>query len=128
MKEIVFIGGAGALGSLARYGLNGVVGRWMGKGFPYGTLAANLIGCFLLGVLMELALTSDWISRELRLALGVGFFGAFTTFSTFGVETLRLFEAGAWVQVSLNVFANVVLGMGLAWAGFTLARALLSTT
>ena len=122
------IAGAGAIGSLARYGLNNVVGRWLGKGFPYGTLAVNLIGCFCLGLLMELALSSEWISRELRLALGVGFFGAFTTFSTFGVETMRLLEAGAWPQVAMNVLANVILGLALAWLGFTLARALLAAT
>ncbi len=128
MREIVLIAGAGALGSLARYGLNGAATRILGKGFPYGTLAANLIGCFLLGLLMELALGSDWISRELRLALGVGFFGAFTTFSTFGVETMRLLEAGAWPQVAVNVVANVVLGLALAWSGFVLARALLGAS
>ena len=128
MKQIVLIAGAGAIGSLARYGLSDVVGRWLGKGFPYGTLAVNLLGCFFLGALMELAIASDWVSSELRLALGVGFFGAFTTFSTFSVETMRLIEAGSWPQVVLNVLANLVLGLGLAWLGFTLVRALLATS
>ena len=90
------IGLAGALGALARYGLSGWVHRFAGPDFPAGTLAVNLAGCFVLGLLTELARHVGWVSPEVRVWVGIGFLGAFTTFSTFGVETFRAAEAGDW--------------------------------
>lgn len=116
------IGVAGALGALARYGLSGWVHRFAGPGFPAGTLAVNLAGCFLLGLLTELARHVDWVSPEVRVWLGIGFLGAFTTFSTFGVETFRAAEAGDWHVVAWNIILNVVGGLALVLAGVTLAR------
>ena len=115
---------AGAAGALARYGLSGLAYRWWGAGFPWGTLTVNLIGCLLVGLLAEMARQTGWLSPELRTAIGIGFLGSFTTFSTFGVETYRAIEQGDWGVAALNVVSNVVLGLIFVLAGTTLARML----
>lgn len=121
------IGLAGALGALARYGLSGWVHRFAGPDFPAGTLAVNLAGCFVLGLLTELARHVGWVSPEVRVWVGIGFLGAFTTFSTFGVETFRAAEAGDWHVAAWNIILNVVGGLALVLAGVTLARWLVQT-
>ena len=73
---------AGAAGALARYGLSGLMHRFLGAAFPWGTLAVNLVGCFLLGLLLEVSRQSGWVSPGFRTIAGIGFLGAFTTFST----------------------------------------------
>jgi CrcB protein len=113
---------AGAAGTLARYGLAGLVHRFLGAGFPWGTLSVNLIGCFLLGFLLELSRQSGWVPPDFRTIVGIGFLGAFTTFSTFGVETFRAFESGDWLVAALNVLANVAGGLLFVVAGTSLAR------
>jgi CrcB protein len=113
---------AGAAGALARYGLSGLMHRLFGAGFPWGTLAVNLIGCCLLGFLLELSRQSGWVSPEFRTIAGIGFLGAFTTFSTFGVETYRALESGDWLLASLNVLANLAGGLLLVATGSVLAR------
>jgi CrcB protein len=115
---------AGALGALMRYGVSLAALRWLPPGFPYGTLFVNLTGCFLLGALTELTLEEGLLAPEWRAIAGTGFLGAFTTFSTFGVETLRAIEAGEWVVAVANVGLNVVAGIALAAAGFWAARAI----
>jgi CrcB protein len=118
---------AGAAGALARYGLSGLAHRWWGAGFPWGTLTVNLIGCLLLGLLAEMIRHTGWLSPEARTAIGIGFLGSFTTFSTFGVETYRAIEQGDWGVAALNVASNVVLGLIFVLAGTTLARLLVQT-
>lgn len=113
---------AGAAGALARYGLSGLMHRFLGAGFPWGTLAVNLAGCFLLGLLLEVSRQSGWVSPGFRTVAGIGFLGAFTTFSTFGVETYRSLESGDWLVAALNVLANVIGGLLLVAAGSSLAR------
>jgi CrcB protein len=125
---IVGIAVAGACGALARYGLSGLVHRWLGSGFPWGTLVINLLGCFLLGLLMELSRQTTWVPAELRTVVAIGFLGAFTTFSTFGFETFRAFETGDWSGAMFNVLANVLGGLLLVAAGATLARLLAHAT
>lgn len=115
---------AGALGALARYGVSVAALRWFGPGFPYGTLCVNLLGCFLLGAVTELTLDEGLLSPEWRTVAGTGFLGAFTTFSTFGVETFRAIEAGDWGVAAISVLVNVIAGVALAAAGFWAARAL----
>jgi CrcB protein len=115
---------AGAAGTLARYGLSGLTHRLLGSAFPWGTLTVNLIGCCLLGFLLELSRQSGWISPDFRTIAGIGFLGGFTTFSTFGAETYRAFESGDWLMGALNVLANVAGGVVLVAAGGTLARSL----
>lgn len=115
---------AGALGALARYGVSVAALRWLPQGFPYGTLVVNLLGCFLLGALTELTLEEGLLAPEWRMVAGTGFLGAFTTFSTFGVETVRAMESGHWGVAATSVGVNVVAGVGLAAVGFWAARAM----
>lgn len=115
---------AGALGALARYGVSIGALRWFGASFPFGTLIVNLAGCLCLGFLAELALEDPAMAARTRAIVGTGFFGAFTTFSTFGVETFRAIEAGDWGVAAANVGLNVVVGLLAVSLGFTLARQL----
>jgi CrcB protein len=121
---LIAIGFAGALGALARYGVSLAALRWLGEDFPYGTLCVNLAGCFLLGVIAELTMEDAALAPETRAILGTGFLGAFTTFSTFGVETYRAMQAGSWGIAASNIAVNVVGGIVLVAAGVSLASAL----
>lgn len=118
---------AGAAGALARYSMSGLAHRYLGTGFPWGTLTVNLIGCLLLGLLAEMTRHIGWLSPEARTAIGIGFLGSFTTFSTFGVETYRAIEQGDWGVAALNVLSNVILGLIFVLAGTTMARLLVHT-
>jgi CrcB protein len=113
---------AGALGTLCRYGMSGWMQRWLGPEFPWGTLSVNLLGCLLLGLLMELARYTGWVPANLRSLVGIGFLGAFTTFSTFGFETFRAIEAGDWMAGLFNVLLNLAGGFALVAVGTGLAR------
>ena len=114
----------GALGTLARYGLQGLVQYRTGTMFPTGTLAVNLVGCFLLGGVAQYALHRLTIPPEWRIALTIGFFGAFTTFSTFGYETVKMLEDAEWAKAALYVGASVLGGLLAVVAGMRLADAL----
>lgn len=118
------IGLGGFAGALARYGLSDLVHRAAGSGFPYGTLAVNVLGCALLGFSATLAEERVTLSPEVRALWFVGAFGAFTTFSTFGYETLQLAREGSFSAAAGNVLLSVVLGLGAVWAGGALARGL----
>ena len=108
MTRLLWICLGGALGTAGRY----LIGEWLlriaGPAFPWGTLAVNLLGSFLLGVLMQVALTTAWISPTLRLTLATGVMGGFTTYSSFNHDTLRLFQEGAWMLAAVNLAATVV--------------------
>jgi CrcB protein len=110
----------GAIGTLARYGLQGVV-PFRG-GFPYGTLLINLLGCFFLGLIGQFTMNRMVISPDLRIAIAVGFFGGFTTFSSFGWETAKLLEEGAWTLATAYVSTSVIIGLLLSVAGIRLAN------
>jgi fluoride exporter len=112
----------GALGTLARYGLQGVVQIKMGSTFPFGTLLINLTGCFLLGLIGQATLNRTIISPEWRVAIAVGFFGVYTTFSSFGWETAKMLESGEWLRATSYVAASVFFGLLLSVAGIHLAN------
>ena len=112
----------GAIGTLARYGLQGVVQIKMGSTFPYGTLLINLTGCFFLGLVGQLTLNRMIISPDWRVAIAVGFFGGYTTFSSFGWETAKMLEAGEWLRAGTYVASSVVLGLILSVAGINIAN------
>jgi fluoride exporter len=114
----------GAIGTLARYGLQGAVQIRMGSMFPYGTLLINLTGCFLLGLIGQLTLNRMFISSDLRIAIAVGFFGGYTTFSSFGWETAKMLEDGEWLRAATYVGASVFAGLLLSVAGIHLANKL----
>jgi fluoride exporter len=120
--KIFLIALFGAIGTLARYGLQGVVQIRMGGAFPYGTLLINLSGCFLLGFIGQLTLNRMLISSEMRMAISVGLLGGFTTFSSFGWETAKMLEGGEWLRASTYVSASVVAGLLLSVAGIRLAN------
>ncbi|HJZ63747.1 MAG TPA: fluoride efflux transporter CrcB [Candidatus Acidoferrum sp.] len=120
--KIFLIAFFGAIGTLARYGLQGVVQIRMGGTFPYGTLLINLTGCFLLGLIGQFTLNRMVISPDWRIAIAVGFFGGYTTFSSFGWETARMLEEGEWLRASTYVSASVVAGIFLSIAGIRLAN------
>ena len=118
MARFLWICLGGAIGTGARYLLSGWLLRITGSVFPYGTLAVNVIGSFLLGFLMEAALAADF-PPTLRLALTTGVMGGFTTYSTFNYETLQLFQEDAWflgvANLGITVTACLVAGvLGLA--------------
>ena len=118
---VFFAGGAGAL---ARYALSGWVAQAAGSAFPWGTLAVNVSGSFLLSFVMQIALATDAISPELRLALTTGFLGGFTTYSTFNYETMALLREGAWQIAAVNLAATVLLCLAAGFAGLAAGRAL----
>ncbi|MEE8103918.1 MAG: fluoride efflux transporter CrcB [Planctomycetota bacterium] len=119
MREVLIVATGGAFGAAARYLVSGWTYGWLGERFPWGTLAVNLLGCFGLGVIMR-GLETNAVSADARLLVGIGFLGAFTTFSTFGYETLR---ADMGVAI-LNVMVSVVCGLGAVYVGLVTARAI----
>ena len=125
MRELLIVGAAGAAGAVGRYALSGWVHEFAGARFPWGTLAVNVLGCFALGYLMHVSLATTAISPHWRLALGTGFLGAFTTFSTFSYETVRELERGAWSAAGMNVALNLALGIPATFLGLFLARKLM---
>ena len=122
--QLLYIGIFGGLGCMARYLASGWTYQVFGRSLPYGTLLVNVVGSFLLGLVMTFALRSTLFSPELRLGLTVGFMGGFTTFSTFSYETLRLLEDGSVWQAGANVVLNVFLCLLFVLAGVLLARQL----
>ena len=120
--RLLLIAVFGAIGTLARYGLQGVVQIRVGSTFPYGTLLVNLTGCFLLGLIGQIALNRMIVPPEWRVAIAVGFFGGYTTFSSFSWETAKMLEAGEWLWASAYVAASVVLGLLLSATGIRLAN------
>ncbi len=128
MRELLALAFAGALGSVSRYALSGWSYRLLGERFAYGTLIVNVLGCLFLGIVMQVALTSEIIPPTWRAPISIGFFGAFTTFSTFGYETIRYLEDGAWSLAALNISANVVLCLGAMAIGLAIGRVILGGT
>ena len=117
MNNLVFVAIGGALGASLRYGLSGLMVVWFGKGFPDGTLTVNVLGSFLLGLLfsaLEHGIVADLPWRSL---ISVGLLGAFTTFSTFSLDTLLLIQHGEWFKAIANVGLNVIVCVFAAWLG-----------
>ena len=127
MRVLVALAIGGALGTVGRYSVGLWSFRILGPRFAFGTLFVNVAGCFLLGFLMHVAMSTETMSRSVRLAATTGFLGAFTTFSTFGYETVRYIESGSPGLALTNVFANLGLGFVAVWAGLYVARAILAT-
>ncbi len=124
MQQLIAIALGGSIGAVTRFlvasGIYGLVGR----GFPHGTLFVNVSGCFLMGFLTELFLQRFALAAEYRAAVLVGFLGAYTTFSTFSLETLNLFEAGSLLKAFLNIFLSAALCLTACWLGLLWGRSL----
>jgi CrcB protein len=121
-KILLAIAGGGALGALARYGTVLLMAAWLGINFPYGTLAVNVIGSFIIGLLYVMFSEHGWLSLPMRALLQIGFLGAYTTFSSFSLETLVLLERGAMGGALLNILANLLLCLLATGLGMLVAR------
>jgi len=117
----VMIGSGGFLGTLARFGLNGFIQRQLPSAvFPYGTLAVNLMGCFLIGSVAGFAEERQFLGQEIRAVVLIGVLGGFTTFSTFGYDTFEMLRDGNYARAMYNAGIHVALGVALVWLGHTL--------
>ena len=126
MQQMIWIAAGAVFGANARYLAGQWAARTLGTGFPYGTLIVNIVGSFLLGLLVILTTERLAVSTEVRLMLTVGFLGAFTTFSSFSVETLFLLRDGSLGLALVNVLANNAVGLLAAYTGVLVARWLAS--
>ncbi len=122
MQQLLIIAGGGALGAVLRFEVSAYIYRLLGRDFPYGTLAVNVIGSFLMGVFFILIIERGLLSSEWRSAIIVGFLGAFTTFSTFSIETLALMESGEINRALLNIVFSVVVCLCATWIGLIIGR------
>jgi len=112
----------GSMGTLSRYALQGLVQFHTDSVFPAGTMVVNLLGCFLLGVVGQFGLDHLAFPPDWRIAITVGFFGAFTTFSSFSWETVHLFEDGDWVRACVYVSVSLLGGLLLLRTGMRVSK------
>ena len=124
MNQLLAIAGGGAIGAVLRYWMSSGVYLLTGRAFPYGTLLVNVLGSLLMGFLYIWLIERTVGGTALRAFLLIGLLGAFTTFSTFSMETLNLLEAGHIARAVLNTLLSVVLCIGAAGAGVIFARQL----
>jgi CrcB protein len=127
MKQLLLVGVGGAIGSVARYLAGIVVLRWVGTGFPFNTLFVNVVGSFIMGLLIALLVKIDppqAIATDLRLFVGVGVLGGFTTFSSFSADFVALWERGEHGACALYVLGSVVLSIAAVFLGLYLVRRL----
>ena len=122
LVHAAFVALAGALGTLGRWGVIVLTKRLVGEEFPWGTLLVNVLGSALLGLVLGLVEREALLSRNAATAIGVGFLGGFTTFSSFSTDALRLFESPARLAALAYVLANVLFGLLGAYGGLSLAR------
>ena len=124
MYQTFVIAAGGAFGAVLRYWVSGGVYQLLGRAFPYGTLVVNVAGSLAMGLLFVLLLERSAAAPEWRALLLVGVLGAFTTFSTFSMETLTLLQEGAMLKALLNIFLSLALCLGAAWIGVIMGRSL----
>jgi fluoride exporter len=122
MTSYVLIAIGGAAGAVLRYAVDDVVSRVTGGAFPFGTLLINVTGSFVLGALFTLAVERSLLPPEVRPALMIGVLGAYTTFSTWMLESWRLIEDGAYLYALVNIGGSVALGMVALWLGLVVGR------
>jgi fluoride exporter len=138
VRDILLVAVGGSAGALARYGVGLAAARLLGKAFPWGTLIVNVVGCFVMGIAMEILLdleahTPEAITPAIKLQMAlwrqgvaIGFLGALTTFSSFGADTIREFDlkSGQPAVALANIAANLVLSLAAVWLGMALMRAI----
>lgn len=127
LQQLIAIALGGSTGALARFMVANLIYAWLGRGFPHGTLFVNVSGSFLMGLLTELLLQRFPLAIEYRAAILVGFLGAYTTFSTFALETLYLFEEGSLLKAGLNILLSTMLCLVAVWIGLVLGRQLFTS-
>lgn len=123
LPQLLWVGAGGFLGSVGRFVIAGFFNRLSpALAFPIGTLAVNILGCFLIGLLYGLAESRNMLGTDTRIFLFIGVLGGFTTYSTFGFESLALLKDGAMLKASANIIIHVFLGLAAVWLGDTLGR------
>ena len=123
-QKFLYLGLAGAVGTLARYWLSGVIQRHVVTEFPFGTAAINIIGCLLFGLLWAFVENRLSISGQTRTIIFVGFFGAFTTFSSFAFETGQLLDESQWLWASGNIMLQNLIGIAGIITGLAIGKLL----
>ncbi|MEE8225267.1 MAG: fluoride efflux transporter CrcB [Kiloniellales bacterium] len=122
MKQLLVVAAGGAVGAVARYLVYVLAGQFLGTGFPFGTLIVNIVGSFIMGVLVEGMALAWTIGEQMRLFLAVGILGAFTTFSTFSLDVGLLYERGKIALIALYVSVSVIGSIGALFLGMYLMR------
>lgn len=118
--SLVFVGGG--IGAVARYWMQGMVYRFMNGVFPYGTIAVNILGCFLIGLLMTGMEERFMVNPSLRIFITIGILGGFTTFSSFSFETIALFQDGEVFFGMLNILASVAICLSATYVGVFIGK------
>jgi len=121
MVKVMCIAAGGAAGAVARYAVGAAVKSWVGDGFAWSTLCVNLVGSFLIGVLVA-TFEHAHISPNMKLLLMTGLLGAFTTFSTFSLETVQMLDEGRWTHAAANVGGSCAMGVAMVVAGMFAVR------
>ncbi|MFP4097741.1 MAG: fluoride efflux transporter CrcB [Alphaproteobacteria bacterium] len=116
----------GAMGATARHGVNITAAHWLGQGYPWGTMIVNILGSFLMGIILGKILHMEPVSPEVRAFLTTGFLGAFTTFSAFSQDIVTLYERGAVMQAMAYLFTSVLLGIVALAIGVWIMRSMAS--
>jgi len=122
VSQLVYIAAGGATGALLRYWMSNGIYAFFGRGCPYGTLTVNVVGSLLMGFCYVFMIERMDVSVEWRAALMIGLLGAFTTFSTFSIETLNLLESGEQLKAALNILLSVTLCIIGCWLGIIVGR------
>jgi CrcB protein len=124
MNKYLLVGVGGFLGAIARYWLGSFIGSRMGVRFPYGTVVINISGSFLIGLIVTLIAQRTHWNANWSYLIPIGFIGAYTTFSTFELETLRSFQEAEIFYAFANVIVSVVLGFVAVWLGVVTGRSM----
>jgi len=124
MQRALMVAAGGALGTLLRYLTALAAVRWLGTDFPYGTMIVNLVGSFVIGFVQALGAEAMVLPDDARLFLATGVMGGLTTYSAFSYETVRLMEAGAWSQATINVVFTTIVCLVLCFLGQSVGRML----
>lgn len=125
MSRFLFICLGGAVGTGARYLVTGWAMSWLGASFPYGTLVVNILGSFLIGIIMPVGLSTDILSAEARIFLTTGVLGGFTTYSSFNYETIGYFQEGDFFRAIFNLLLMSASCLSAGFAGVFLSRKLI---